>query len=144
MLDALRPTDERANAVEELVGAGELPSGFRGGVNHHARDFFDLREHGRVSARQFIELQVTAAGVKELGEPRFRLVGRLGVLPVGGAAVAAAGVAVDAAIVADHFGMGEPHGAARRTGDGDARHERSVLAEVDHFLPLTKTLSIEW
>ena len=127
----LSPAHERADAVQQFVRALEVADRLGRRMDDHAFELFELRQVAVRLGRHLVDLQVAAAGVEELREPGLRLVGRLGVLPLGRAAIAAAGVAVDRAVAADDFGVGEPHGAARRTSHANPRHVRGVLAEVD-------------
>ena len=83
---ALRPADERARAVEQIIGAGKIPHGGRIALDHDARQHVHRGQLRRTRRGSQCHLQIAAAVVEKLGHPCFRAGAGQGVLPIGAAA----------------------------------------------------------
>src|SRR6266496_2613132 len=80
---ALRPADELADAIEQIVRAREIADGFGRGVNYHALDFLNDRQFASRIHRLALDLKVTRAMIKKLREIIFRSAPGQRVLPPG-------------------------------------------------------------
>src|SRR5205085_5073893 len=86
-----------------------------------------------IRVRSEMRLKVTAANVEKFRRPRFDSIRRFGEFTRYPAATTAPHRAlVDRAIGIDQLRRHKLHFAAGRTGDGDLRHVRGVLAEVEY------------
>ncbi len=131
----LRPKHECVNAIEEVVGAGELAGRLCRRMHHHARH----RLHR--SAAACLHLQITAAAVRELGHPRL---GPLAGERVGPIAAAAARRVVDFPRRLDQFRGRDLDRQPRRSANRDPRHDRGVLAEIVDPHARLHLLYVDW
>ena len=117
----LRPTHQRVNAVEQVVRAGELANLRRRRMDRHARHGLNL------STAAALDLQISAAAVRELGHPCIDPMFFERQCPI---TPAAAGRVVDFPRRLDQFRGRDLDRRPSRTARVDPRHHRGVLAEV--------------
>ena len=125
---AHRPVDDARRAAEQLVGAGEIAGRRRRAANEHAFDrFYGGRRCVGRTAGVFGPLHQQPAG-PGIGEPRApRLVAAASEHVVEtGQAVAGA----DEAVALEPLAGLDGDACAGRSGHGDPRQERTVLAEI--------------
>ena len=129
----LRPADERERAVEQIVGTFKFANGIGRRMNDDAAERFYFRQFAVGFRRRKMCLPITATDIEKFRRPCFFAVGCLGEFAPDCAAMTRTHRAlIDRAIFIQQFCRIQPHFATRRTGDGNYRNVRRVLAEVEN------------
>ncbi len=138
----LGPANQRMDAVEQLVRAGEPPHRRRRRMHHHAFQRFHRGSLAPLTGRHALHLKIPAPLVEELREPHLRPLARQRVLPVGLASTHR--TPIDRAVVMDQLRRRDSHHRARRSRHLHPRHNAGVLTQIVHRYAGLELLHRHW